>query len=76
MPTFGRILHVETGDYGHQKVCSPEIGESREYSNASDESVATGAVTRAPAPKPPTATPVIRPRRSGNHLTSTATGTM
>ena len=29
----------------------------------------------APAPNPPTATPVIRPLRSGNHLTSTATGT-
>jgi len=38
--------------------------------------VATGAVTSAPAPKPPTAIPVISPRRSGNHLTRTATGTM
>lgn len=28
------------------------------------------------APKPPTAIPVMRPLRSGNHLTSTAMGTM
>ncbi len=38
--------------------------------------VAMGAVIRAPAPNPVTATPVIIPRLSGNHLTSVATGTM
>ncbi len=38
--------------------------------------VATGAVTSAPAPNPPTAIPVMSPLRSGNHFTSTATGTM
>src|SRR4030095_9351413 len=38
--------------------------------------VATGAVTSAPAPNPPTATPVMNPRLSGNHFTRTATGTM
>ena len=37
---------------------------------------ATGAVTSAPAPKPATASPVIMPRRSGNHLINVASGTM
>src|SRR2546427_12328255 len=37
---------------------------------------AIGAVTRAPAPNPATASPVIMPRLSGNHLMSVATGTM
>ena len=35
---------------------------------------ATGAVMSAPAPKPMTAMPVARPRRSGNHLTSVEIG--
>jgi len=38
--------------------------------------VATGAVSSAPAPKPATAMPEIIPRRSGNHFTSVATGTI
>ena len=38
--------------------------------------VAIGAVISAPAPKPATASPVIRPRLSGNHFTSVATGTI
>jgi hypothetical protein len=37
---------------------------------------ATNAVTNAPPPKPATAMPVIKPRLSGNHLMSVATGTM
>src|SRR5580698_5467960 len=39
-------------------------------------SPAIGAEMSAPVPKPPTAMPVIRPRRSGNHLTRTAIGTI
>src|SRR5579863_3227113 len=31
---------------------------------------------REPAPKPPTAMPVMSPRRSGNHFTRTAMGTI
>ena len=37
---------------------------------------ATGATITAPNPKPATAMPVIRPRRSGNHLASIAIGVM
>jgi hypothetical protein len=37
---------------------------------------ATNAVINAPPPKPATAMPVIKPRLSGNHLMSVATGTM
>ena len=37
---------------------------------------ATGEVSTAPKPKPPTARPVIRPRLSGNHFCSIAIGTM
>jgi hypothetical protein len=38
--------------------------------------LATGAVITAPKPNPATAIPVIRPRRSGNHLASMAIGVM
>jgi hypothetical protein len=38
--------------------------------------LAISAVTNAPPPKPATAMPVIKPRLSGNHLMSVATGTM
>ena len=37
---------------------------------------ATGEVSTAPKPKPPTARPVMSPRLSGNHLRSIAIGTM
>ena len=37
---------------------------------------ATGDVSTAPKPKPPTANPVISPRLSGNHLASMAIGVM
>ena len=37
---------------------------------------ATGEVSTAPKPNPPTARPVIRPRLSGNHFCSMAIGTM
>ena len=37
---------------------------------------AIGAVTTAPKPNPPTARPVMSPRRSGNHFCSMAIGTM
>lgn len=51
----------------HTKVCrTPMDWMSR---------VAIGAVTRAPAPKPATATPAMKPRRSGNHFTRVAMGT-
>ena len=37
---------------------------------------ATGEVSTAPKPKPPTARPVMRPFLSGNHFCSIAIGTM
>jgi len=46
----------------------PQIGERRKDSDALDQSGRHRAVTRAPAPNPPTANPVSGPRRSGKPL--------
>ena len=58
------------------KFAIPRIANVCNTSVPAISRVAIGAVTSAPAPKPATATPVMKPRRSGNHLTSVAIGTI
>ena len=54
----------------------PKMENVRSGPTCAMSRVAMGAATSAPEPNPATAMPVIMPRRSGNHFTSVATGTM
>ena len=58
------------------KYAAPRIANVWSVPTDAMRRVAIGAVMSAPDPKPVTATPVMRPRLSGNHFTSVATGTM
>ena len=55
---------------------TPRMAKAENTPTEVTSAFAINAVTKAPPPKPATAMPVIKPRLSGNHLMSVATGTM